>query len=179
MFCSFNILRKFNFSASRGVKLSKCLHATMKVAPSQLVQFLRITLHSIRTLHLSCKLRTQEDFPSFLILLAFSLLIIYFVFFVFAITVFVCAYQGERNVRSSENLACFIFLKHPFCDSPFCLITDELLLFMILLFALNPQDSLAGATSTGCKSFWVSYLISLDQASSTMMDINPTWTRKS
>ena len=25
----------------------------------------------------------------------------------------------------SENLACFVFLKHPFWDSPFCLITDE------------------------------------------------------
>ena len=36
-----------------------------------------------------------------------------------------CAYQGVRNVRFSENLACFVFLKHPFWDSPFCLITDE------------------------------------------------------
>ena len=25
----------------------------------------------------------------------------------------------------SENLACFVFLKHPFWDSPFCLITDK------------------------------------------------------
>ena len=25
-----------------------------------------------------------------------------------------CAYQGVRNVRLSENLACFVFLKHPF-----------------------------------------------------------------
>ena len=25
-----------------------------------------------------------------------------------------CAYQGLRNVHFSENLACFIFLKHPF-----------------------------------------------------------------
>ena len=38
-----------------------------------------------------------------------------------------CAYQGVRNVRFSENLACFIFLKHPFGDSTFSLITDELL----------------------------------------------------
>ena len=37
-----------------------------------------------------------------------------------------CAYQGVRNVFFSENLACFVFLKHPFWDSPFCLITDEL-----------------------------------------------------
>ena len=25
-----------------------------------------------------------------------------------------------------ENLACYVFLKHPFWDSPFCLITDDL-----------------------------------------------------
>ena len=36
-----------------------------------------------------------------------------------------CAYQGVRNVRFSENLACFVFLKHPFLDSSFCLITDD------------------------------------------------------
>ena len=40
-----------------------------------------------------------------------------------------CAYQGVRNVRFSENLVCFVFLKHPFWDSPFCLITDELNIF--------------------------------------------------
>ena len=40
-----------------------------------------------------------------------------------------CAYQWVKNVRFSENLASFVFLKHPFWDSPFCLITDE---FMIL-----------------------------------------------
>ena len=33
-----------------------------------------------------------------------------------------CAYQGFRNVRFSENLACFMFLKHPFWDSPFPLL---------------------------------------------------------
>ena len=37
-----------------------------------------------------------------------------------------CVYQGIRNVRFSENLACYVFLKHPSWDSPFCLITDEL-----------------------------------------------------
>ena len=36
-----------------------------------------------------------------------------------------CAYQGVRNVGFSENLACFVFLKHPFWNSPFCLITDD------------------------------------------------------
>ena len=35
------------------------------------------------------------------------------------------AYQGLRNIRFSENLMCFVFLKHPFWDSPFCLITDD------------------------------------------------------
>ena len=34
-------------------------------------------------------------------------------------------YQGVKNVRFSENLACFVLLKHPFWDSPFCLITDD------------------------------------------------------
>ena len=35
-----------------------------------------------------------------------------------------CTYQGARNLRFSENSTCFVFLKHPFWDSPFCLITD-------------------------------------------------------
>ena len=38
-----------------------------------------------------------------------------------------CPYQGVRNVRFSENLACSVFLKHPFWDSPFCLITDDII----------------------------------------------------
>ena len=46
-----------------------------------------------------------------------------------------CTYQGVRNVCFSENLACFVFLKHPFRDSPFCLITDDILL--INLYFLN------------------------------------------
>ena len=33
----------------------------------------------------------------------------------------------------SENLACFVFLKHPFLDSSFCLITDELEIKIIKL----------------------------------------------
>ena len=28
-----------------------------------------------------------------------------------------CAYHGVKNVRFSEILACFVFLKHPFWDS--------------------------------------------------------------
>ena len=39
---------------------------------------------------------------------------------------FTCAYQGVRKVRFSEDLVCFVFLKHPFWDSHFCLISDEL-----------------------------------------------------
>ena len=35
-------------------------------------------------------------------------------------------YQEVSNVRFSENLTCFVFLKHPW-DSSFCLITDDLL----------------------------------------------------
>ena len=38
-----------------------------------------------------------------------------------------CAYQGVRNVCFSENLACFVFVKHPFWDSPFRLITDNVI----------------------------------------------------
>ena len=34
--------------------------------------------------------------------------------------------QRVRNVCFSEILACFAFLKHPFWDSPICLIPDEL-----------------------------------------------------
>ena len=39
-----------------------------------------------------------------------------------------CAYQGVRNVRFSENLAQFVFLLPPFWDSPFCFINDYLLI---------------------------------------------------
>ena len=34
--------------------------------------------------------------------------------------------SGVKKVRFSGNLACFVFLKHPFWDSPFWLITNEL-----------------------------------------------------
>ena len=33
--------------------------------------------------------------------------------------------SGGKNIRFSENLTGFVFLKHPFWDSPFCLITDD------------------------------------------------------
>ena len=35
-------------------------------------------------------------------------------FFLSMYDLLVCAYQGVRNVPFSENLACFVFLKHPF-----------------------------------------------------------------
>ena len=38
---------------------------------------------------------------------------------------YVCV-SGGKNVRFSENLACFVFLKHRFGDSSFRLITDQL-----------------------------------------------------
>ena len=37
-----------------------------------------------------------------------------------------CAYQRVRNVRFQENLARFVFLKHPFWDSPLSLIAEEI-----------------------------------------------------
>ena len=35
-------------------------------------------------------------------------------------------YQGVKNVFFSENLACYVFLKHPFWDPPFYFITDDI-----------------------------------------------------
>ena len=40
--------------------------------------------------------------------------------------------KGVRNALFSKNLACFIFLKLPIWDSPFCLTTDEDLLINFL-----------------------------------------------
>ena len=54
-----------------------------------------------------------------------------------------CVYQWVRNVRFSENLACFVFLKHPFSDSPFYLIIDE----NALGFFLNPTAMFSFCTS--------------------------------
>ena len=36
------------------------------------------------------------------------------------------AYQGVRNIRFSENLACYVFLKLPVWGSSICLITDDI-----------------------------------------------------
>ena len=38
---------------------------------------------------------------------------------------FLPPYQGVRNARFSENLACFVILKHPCWDSSFWLISDD------------------------------------------------------
>ena len=39
-----------------------------------------------------------------------------------------------RNVRFSENLTCFVFLKHPFWDWLLCLITGEVRIWRNLIF---------------------------------------------
>ena len=49
---------------------------------------------------------------------------------------YVCV-SGGRNVLFSENLACFVFLEHPFWDSPVCLITDDTQLFHRLVIPLT------------------------------------------
>ena len=36
-------------------------------------------------------------------------------------------YAHVRNIRFSGNWACFVFLKHPFRDSHFCLIADDII----------------------------------------------------
>ena len=43
-------------------------------------------------------------------------------------------YQRVRNVRFSGNLTCFVFLKHTFWDSPFCLIAYEIILLSRYIF---------------------------------------------
>ena len=53
-------------------------------------------------------------------------------------TFYTCEYQQLRNVCFSENLACFVFVKHPFWDSPFCLITEEMESFQPLIIIANP-----------------------------------------
>ena len=50
-----------------------------------------------------------------------------------------CAYQGVRSFRFSETLACFVFLKYPFWDSPLCLITDDLWNCKVSQFSFFPK----------------------------------------
>ena len=52
----------------------------------------------------------------------------------------------RKTKNFSENLACFVFLKHPFSNSPFCLITDEILkkslsFIFLILYPVNMQHS--------------------------------------
>ena len=55
-----------------------------------------------------------------------------------------------RNVCFSENLACFIFLKHPFWDSPFCLITDDFVVTFFYLWGIWPEFWKSNRLSSGC-----------------------------
>ena len=74
------------------------------------------------------------------------------------------AYQGARNVPFSENLACFVFLKHLFWDSPFCLITDamKLLIASILQYGqlLRRSDNCSLSFSF-CYFYFLSSLLLL------------------
>ena len=61
-----------------------------------------------------------------------------------------CTHQEVRNVRFSENLACFVFLKHPFWDSPFFLITD----YTAVLFMNSLDIALLPNEVTNFRQFW-------------------------
>ena len=60
-----------------------------------------------------------------------------------------CAYQEVINTRFTKNLACFVFLKHPFWDSPFCLITDDLATEIFI-----GKIGISPATMTEIFKFW-------------------------
>ena len=63
-------------------------------------------------------------------------------------------YQGVRKISFSENLTCFVFLKYPFWDSPFCLITDEIsVAFDDHLLFWNAYSSLLGEGFNYVSSF--------------------------
>ena len=62
-----------------------------------------------------------------------------------------CAYQEVRYVRFSENLACFLFLEHPFSDSHFCLITDDLNNLTIVHIILEIKSSIRKCNVLGMK----------------------------
>ena len=52
------------------------------------------------------------------------------------------ACKEVRNVCFSEILACFDFLKHPFWDSPFCLITDVLCQVFLLCVCQKRKENI-------------------------------------
>ena len=68
-------------------------------------------------------------------------------------------YQGVRNVCFSEILACFAFLKHPFWDSPFCLIPDDFIymlrLVQLLLPRANTKHVEPSSSSTVIQVLWI------------------------
>ena len=68
-----------------------------------------------------------------------------------------CAYQGLRNVCFLENLACSAVLLPPFWDSPFCLITYDL----VPKAKLVCQFVLAGLSQSHGKS-WILEVTSLE-----------------
>ena len=95
--------------------------------------------------YLYCQLWTISHIASHICLFVFVFWLIKFYFLNSSVIRQTWAYQGVRNVRFWKNLACFVFLKHPFWDSPFCLITDELYLHhyenvMSRLFASIPRS---------------------------------------
>ena len=67
------------------------------------------------------------------------------------------AYQGVRIVCFSENLARFVFLKHPFWHSLFCLITNDL--------SILYTGQFSGASHYLVRFFWVSKHVSRTQKS--------------
>ena len=81
-----------------------------------------------------------------------------------------CTYQGV-NVRFSENLACFVFLKHPFWDSPFCLITDEFSHYRIFTRTRNFLIEMYNYTLIMTKNIshssmlWQKYFITFERVS--------------
>ena len=59
------------------------------------------------------------------------------------VLIMVCAYQGVKNDCFSKNLTTFVFLKHPFWDSVFCLITDAIVKNSkyVLVFTQSSQNT--------------------------------------
>ena len=65
-----------------------------------------------------------------------------------------CAYQGVRNVRFLVNLACFVFLKHRFWDSPFWLITDGFIQLLWQIMDLRVLKSVGAILRFKKKLSW-------------------------
>ena len=58
--------------------------------------------------------------------------------------------SGGKKIRFSENLACFVFVLPPFCDSPFCHITD-LITFVLEELVLVSRSDVVGTWEEGKK----------------------------